>query len=435
MRLLLTLRADSPTHILKSKNDLVKIINQDIHNERLRSLELETDISKLQHQRGVAIKRKQELETIKRQKLQEKLQAEHDAQVQKYLYDQYKKDELHKHQRALLEMKLEAEKSSFDQEMENKKELFEREQRHNRHKLAEKRKLAIQEAQLRREQFEGQHKNDLFLAQIRKYQWEGMYDDPDGQHPRLKHGAHQLLDAGIDIKHGERALIEERRRYEMEKLIREAQRKKDELSHELSKYKTLNDPNTDPVMKQLEEELNKAKETYEEMQIMREKSKEHEKLRKEIHDIEYKTALMKAKDQPEDDKLIKQRDDLLRQMQDLEVKKQWEQRNARFEEENRKMQRDIAVLEAQLRPIDTSVTKRNTELAKELAVKRWDMRHLVSNTGMERRLAEMNAVQGHVSQLNQMRASQVGQRHSAPPQEEDMYEDLEDKIPYNWDFH
>ena len=98
--------ADSPTHILKTKNDLVKIINQDIHNERLRSLELETDISKLQHQRDVAIKRKQELETIKRQKLQEKLQAEHDEQIQKYSYDQYKKDELHKHRRALLDMQI-----------------------------------------------------------------------------------------------------------------------------------------------------------------------------------------------------------------------------------------------------------------------------------------------------------------------------------------
>ena len=43
--------ADSPAHILKSKNDLVKLINTDIHNEMIRTLELETDISKLQHQR------------------------------------------------------------------------------------------------------------------------------------------------------------------------------------------------------------------------------------------------------------------------------------------------------------------------------------------------------------------------------------------------
>ena len=52
--------ADSPTHILKSKNDLIKIINQDLHNERIQTYELETDISRLQHQRDMAIKRKQE---------------------------------------------------------------------------------------------------------------------------------------------------------------------------------------------------------------------------------------------------------------------------------------------------------------------------------------------------------------------------------------
>ena len=33
----------SPTHILKSKNDLVKIINQDLHNERIQMYELETE--------------------------------------------------------------------------------------------------------------------------------------------------------------------------------------------------------------------------------------------------------------------------------------------------------------------------------------------------------------------------------------------------------
>ena len=148
-------------------------------------------------------------------------------------------------------MKLEAEKSIFDQEMEHKKEIVEREQRQNRHKLAESRKLAIQEAQLRREQFEGQHKNDMFQAQIRKYQWEGMYDDPEGEHPRVKHGAQQLLNAGIDIKHGERELIEQRRKYEMEKLIRETQREQDELSHELSKYTALKDAINNPLRQQL----------------------------------------------------------------------------------------------------------------------------------------------------------------------------------------
>ena len=403
--------ADSPAHILK-------LINTDIHNEMIRTLELETDISKLQHQRDIALKRKQELETTKRQKLQEKLQAEHDAAVQKYSYDQYKKDELHKHQRALLEMKLEAEKSIFDQEMQNKKELFEREQRQNRHKLAEQRKLAIQEAQLRNEQFEGQHRNDLFKAQIRKYQWEGMYDDPEGEHPRVKHGAQQLLNAGIDIKHGERELIEERRKYEMERLIREAQRKQDDYREELSRYKTLSDVSKDPAMKQLEDELNKAKEAYEEMQLIRAKDKENEKLRKEIHDIEQKTALMQASNQPPDDKLMKQRDDLLRQLQTLEVQKAQQQKNARVEEDNRKLRKDIEVLQALQGSLDPSLARDYVDLSKQVAIERWKLRYSLDNTRMRRQLAEMEAVQGHVSSLNQMRALQTAQRHAPPPREE-----------------
>ena len=161
--------ADSPAHILKSKNDLVKLINTDIHNEMIRTLELETDISKLQHQRDIALKRKQELETTKRQKLQEKLQAEHDAAVQKYSYDQYKKDELHKHQRALLEMKLEAEKSIFDQELSNKRELLDIETQQRKDKLGKERALAIRQAQLRGQENTQQHKFNNYKEAIDRF--------------------------------------------------------------------------------------------------------------------------------------------------------------------------------------------------------------------------------------------------------------------------
>ena len=453
--------ADSPAHILKSKNDLVKLINTDIHNEMIRTLELETDISKLQHQRDIALKRKQELETTKRQKLQEKLQAEHDAAVQKHSYDQYKKDELHKHQRALLEMKIEADKAMFDQDLANRRELIDIETQQKRDKLAKERALSIRQAQLRGEENKRQHQHNNFKEAIEKFQWEGMYYDPYVENPRelkkkdnIKQGAQQLINAGIDFRYGERELIQQRRQIEMQKLIREAQRKQDDYREELSKYKTLSDASKDPVMKQLEDELNKAKAAYEEMQLIRAKDKESDKLRKEIHDIEHKTALMKAEDQAVDAKLIKQRDDLLRQLQTLEVQKTQQQKNARLENENRKMQRDIAVLQAQMGPLDAKLARGNTELAQQLAIKRWDMRHLVDNVGMERKIAELDAVQGHVSYLNQMRAAETSQRYAPPPprqteilepwpsvsveedsgEDQPQYED-EGPIPYNWEFH
>ena len=419
--------ADSPAHILKSKNDLVKLINTDIHNEMIRTLELETDISKLQHQRKIALKKKEELETIKRKKLQEKLQAERDAAVQKHSYEQYKKDELHKHNRALLEMKLEAEKSVFDQDLANKRELIDIETQQKRDKLATERALSIRHAQLRGEENKRQHLHNNFKEAIEKFQWEGMYYDPYVEDPRelkkkdnIKPGAQQLLNAGIDFRYGERDLIQQRRQIEMQKLIREAQRKQDDYRKELSKYKTLSDASKDPVMQQLEEELNKAKEAYEEMQLIRAKDRENDKLRKEIHDIEQKTALMRASNQPPDATLMKQRDDLLKQLQKLEVQKAQQQKNAKVEEDNRKLQKDIAVLQAQQGSLDPQLGRQYVELSKQVAIERWKLRYSLDNTRMRRQLAEMDAVQGHVSHLNQMRAEQTARRHAPRRREEEI---------------
>ena len=340
-------------------------------------------------------------------------------------------------------MKLEAEKSVFDQDLANKRELIDIETQQKRDKLAKERALSIRQAQLRGEENKRQHQHNNFKEAIEKFQWEGMYWDPYVEDPRelkkkdnIKQGAQQLLNAGIDFRYGERDLIQQRRQIEMQKLIREAQRKQDDYREELIKYKTLSDASKDPVMRQLEEDLNKAKEAYEEMQLIRAKDKENEKLRKEIHDIEQKTALMQASNQPPDDKLMKQRDDLLRQLQTLEVQKAQQQKNAKVEEDNRKMEKDIAVLRAEMGPLDATIQRRNTELAqqlqalqgsldpslardyvdlsKQVAIERWKLRYSLDNTRMRRQLAEMEAVQGHVSSLNQMRSVQTAQRHAPP---------------------
>ena len=90
-----------------------------------------------------------------------------------------------------------------------------------------------------------------------------------------------MLADGIEFRYGERELIEQRRKYEMEKLIRETQREQDKLKHELSKYTTLKDAINDPVRQQLEERLAKQKRAYEQLQLLSESNKESDKLRKE----------------------------------------------------------------------------------------------------------------------------------------------------------
>ena len=355
--------ADSPTHILKSKNDLVKIINQDLHNERIQTYELETDISRLQHQRDLAIKRKQDLETTKRERLKQKLEAEAAQEFAKRDYETYKQEKLAEHRAALATMHRDADKAMFDIKMSNEREILDKKIAQQRAQTNREKQLLIERSQLESNESKYRRKLENFSKAVDKFRWEGMYDNPDSPNPTLKRGAKQLQDAGIDFRHGERDLIKERHKFQIEKIARDTEKEMDLLRQDINKY----------------------------------------------------TAMKNAEESPDMKRLQKQRDDLLNQLQSLEVQKTRQQKSARLEEDNRRMQRDIAVLQAQMGPIDTAIEKRNTQLAKDLAVKRWDMRYLTDNTGMARRIAEMDAVQGHVSRFNQMRAAETSQRHAPPP--------------------
>ena len=189
--------ADSPTHILKSKNDLVKIINQDLHNERIQMYELETDISRLQHQRDMAIKRKQDLETTKRERLKQKLDAEHDQVVAQRSYELYKKDELAehkkaKHKKALFDAQLEADKALFDLKMENEQQLINAKRHEEINRFNRERNVERQKAQLQADKLEHDRNLDDYKRTIEDFRWRGMYDYTDPQNPVLKHGAKQL---------------------------------------------------------------------------------------------------------------------------------------------------------------------------------------------------------------------------------------------------
>ena len=264
--------ADSPTHILKSKNDLIKIINQDLHNERIQTYELETDISRLQHQRDMAIKRKQELETTKRERLKQKLEAEHDQVVAQRTYELYKKDELAKHKKALFDAQLEADKALFDLKMDSEQQLINAKRHEEITRFNRERNVERQKAQLQADKLEHDRNLDDYKRTIEDFRWRGMYDYTDPQNPVLKHGAKQLKDKGVDFKYGERDLIRERNKFEIEKLIRETQREQDQLQHEISKYTTMNSVTNDPIRKQLEDRLAKQKRAYHAMQIMNERT-------------------------------------------------------------------------------------------------------------------------------------------------------------------
>ena len=195
-----------------------------------------------------------------------------------------------------------------------------------------------------------------------------MYDDPDSPNPTLKRGAKQLQDAGIDFKHGERDLIKERHKFQIEKIVRDTEKEMDRLRQDIDKYTAMKNAEEDPTMKRLQQ----------------------------------------------------QRNDLLRQMQELEVQKARQQKNAKVEEDNRKMQKDIAVLQAQQGSLDPALGREYVELSKQVALERWKLKYFLDNVRMRRQLAEMDAVQGHVSSLNQMRAVQTARRHAPRRREEEI---------------
>ena len=179
------------------------------------------------------------------------------------------------------------------------------------------------------------------IRTIEDFRWRGMYDYTDPQNPVLKHGAKQLKDKGIDFKYGERDLIKERHQFEIEKLTREEQREQDQLEHEISKYTTMNKVANDPVRRQLEERLAKLKRANHMMQVMNEKNKESDKLRREISDIEHKTALLEASNQPPDAKLITERNQKLAELERIKQTKA-------ATIENIKLDRQIAEMNAQI---------------------------------------------------------------------------------------
>lgn len=360
--------ADSPTHILKSKNDLVKIINQDLHNERIQMYELETDISRLQHQRDMAIKRKQDLETTKRERLKQKLEAEAAQEFAKRDYETYKKEKLAEQRSALATMHREADQAMFDIKMNNERDILDKKIAQQRAQTDRERLLLIERAQLESNEKKYRKKLDTFKRAVDKFRWEGMYNNPDSENPTLKLGAKQLKDEGIDFMYGERDLIRERYKFEKEKIARDKEKEIDHLRQEINKYQALRDADENPDMKTLQQ----------------------------------------------------QRNDLLRQIQELEVQKARQQKNAKVEEDNRKMQKEIAVLQAQQGPTDPALGREHVELSKQVALERWKLKYFQDNARMRTQLAEMDAVQGHVSRLNQMRAVQTARRHAPRRREEEI---------------
>ena len=300
--------------------------------------------------------------------MKQKLDAEALQEFAKRDYEAYKQEKLAEYRDAIATMHREADQAMFDIKMNNERDILDKKIAQQRAQTDRERLLLIERAQLESNEKKYRKKLDTFKRSVDKFRWEGMYNNPDSENPTLKLGAKQLKDEGIDFMYGERDLIRERHKFQIEKIARDTEKEMDHLRQDINKYQALRDADENPDMKRLQQ----------------------------------------------------QRNDLLRQMQELEVQKARQQKNAKVEEDNRKMQKDIAVLQAQQGGLDPRLGREHVELSRQVALERWKLKYFQDNVRMRTQLAEMDAVQGHVSRLNQMRAVQTARRHAPRRREEEI---------------
>ena len=140
--------------------------------------------------------------------------------------------------------------------MSNEREILDKKIAQQRAQTNREKQLLIERAQLESNESKYKRKLENFSKAVDKFRWEGMYDNPDSENPTLKRGAKQLKDEGIDFKHGERDLIKERHKFQIEKIVRDTEKEMDHLRQDINKYTAMKNAEEDPTMKRLQQQRN-----------------------------------------------------------------------------------------------------------------------------------------------------------------------------------
>ena len=151
----------------------------------------------------------------------------------------------------------------------------------------------------------------------------------------------------------------------------------------------------DPVRRQLEEHLAKQKRAYHMMQVMNEKNKESDKLRREISDIEHKTALLEASNQPPDAKLITERNQKLAELERIKQTKAATIENIKFDRQIAEMNAQIgAIGKLNQEIIDKTAKVAELEQTRKSAVKIQQL-----DAALDKNRAEREEYRKYVEQL------------------------------------
>lgn len=310
--------ADSPSHILKTKNDLVTLANQDIKKFTDEFLNTDEEIQKVIRERELAQRRAQEYKTTLKQELIRKNNAKLQEEQERIDFEKTKAS-------------MKAERDDMIKNMrrqhEQEQSIFHWNSQLNEAKLdtdSDKLVHQIKMEALKQRAEQQQHKRQHDIAQqqlsylIDKYKWEGSYDiDPETGAKTLKDGAKDLAELGIDFDIGERTLAQEQHKIELNKINQSFASEKLKLEQELDKINTRTKLEKAPEYQKLLKEHAEAVKNAREAELNQQQAKRNKKLQQEIDALNYKIELIKAEDKV-DEKLKQQ---LLQKQAELQTAK------------------------------------------------------------------------------------------------------------------
>ena len=315
--------ADSMTHMFRTKYDMIHQFNADLHQQEIRNIQAETEISKLQHQRKMAEKKTREYEREKILALQDKLAAEHAEEEARLEYKKEKKRLTSEHQAEMRKMKLDHERKSFKSQIKSEKDRF------------------IQEESMRHDMVMSKRNLEATKHKVKRFQWEGMYTTNEQGEEVLKRGATKIRNLGLDIKVGERDVLQQRAKWEAEELVREKERKIAEIKSENEKLQGQINLEKDPTYIELLAEKTAAERLLARLQKTHEQNRKNDAVRRDLDRINVQIAKMKADSQEPSPELIQKRDEAIKELAAAK-----EQHN--HDAEMLRLKRQIAEMQAQI---------------------------------------------------------------------------------------
>lgn len=289
--------ADSPSHILKTKNDLITLANQDIKKFTDEFLNTDEEIQKVIRERDLAQRRAQEYKTTLKQELirknnikiqeeQERIDFEKTKASMKAERDDMIKNMRRKHEQeqAIFHWNNQLNEAKLDTDSD---------------KLAHQIKMEALRQRAEQQYEKRQHEiaQQQLLSLIDRFKWEGSYEiDPETGQPKIKDDAKALANLGIEFDIGERALVQEQHKIELNRINQSFASDKLKLQQELEKLNTRARLEEAPEYKKLLKEHAEAVENARKAEINQQQAKRNKKLQQEIDALNHKIKLIEAED-------------------------------------------------------------------------------------------------------------------------------------------